>query len=238
MEKSAEAFRTISEVSELLKTPAHVLRFWESRFTQVKPVKRAGGRRYYRPSDLALLGGIKRLLHDDGMTIRGVQKVLRERGVRHVAEMSPIDLGAEPLPDEEASPSAVQQETAPRPLKSRVVERAPAPAPAESNVTPLWAATPSPDAAEADDGLLPDPDDLSTPITDEAADAGSSSAFADAPTEADSTPRKPPPVPAATLLRAMDALRAHDKRSDLTSVYHRLSRLRDRVAESDGGGSG
>ena len=88
MEKSAEAFRTISEVAEVLETPAHVLRFWESRFPQIKPVKRAGGRRYYRPSDVALLEGIKRLLHAEGMTIRGVQKVLREQGVRHVAGLA------------------------------------------------------------------------------------------------------------------------------------------------------
>ena len=85
MEKSADAFRTISEVAEHLDTPAHVLRFWESRFPQIKPVKRAGGRRYYRPSDVALLVGIRKLLHDEGMTIRGVQKILREQGVRHVA---------------------------------------------------------------------------------------------------------------------------------------------------------
>ena len=89
MEKSPEAFRTISEVADWLDTPAHVLRFWESRFAQVKPVKRAGGRRYYRPSDMALLGGIKKLLHEDGMTIRGVQKILRTEGVRHVAALSP-----------------------------------------------------------------------------------------------------------------------------------------------------
>ena len=88
-QKSPEAFRTISEVSEWLDTPAHVLRFWESRFAQVKPVKRAGGRRYYRPADMALLGGIKKLLHEDGMTIRGVQKILRSEGVRHVAALSP-----------------------------------------------------------------------------------------------------------------------------------------------------
>ena len=85
MEKSPDAFRTISEVAEYLETPAHVLRFWESRFPQIKPVKRAGGRRYYRPSDVALLAGIRRLLHDEGMTIRGVQKMLREQGVRQVA---------------------------------------------------------------------------------------------------------------------------------------------------------
>ena len=74
MGKSAEAFRTISEVADWLGVPAHVLRFWESKFTQVKPVKRAGGRRYYRPADMRLLGGIRKLLHDDGMTIKGVQK--------------------------------------------------------------------------------------------------------------------------------------------------------------------
>ncbi|MGL5008943.1 MAG: MerR family transcriptional regulator [Paracoccaceae bacterium] len=88
MEKSPDAFRTISEVADVLDTPAHVLRFWETRFPQIKPVKRAGGRRYYRPSDVALLEGIKRLLHSDGMTIRGVQKVLREQGVRHVAGLA------------------------------------------------------------------------------------------------------------------------------------------------------
>ncbi|MBE9638161.1 MerR family transcriptional regulator [Salipiger mangrovisoli] len=89
MSKSRDAFRTISEVAELLDTPAHVLRFWETKFSQVKPVKRAGGRRYYRPNDVALLAGIRQLLHDDGLTIKGVQKVLREQGVRHVAGIAP-----------------------------------------------------------------------------------------------------------------------------------------------------
>jgi DNA-binding transcriptional MerR regulator len=88
MDKSPDAFRTISEVADHLETPAHVLRFWESRFPQIRPVKRAGGRRYYRPSDVALLTGIKRLLHDEGLTIRGVQKILRDHGVRHVAGLS------------------------------------------------------------------------------------------------------------------------------------------------------
>jgi DNA-binding transcriptional MerR regulator len=88
MDKAPDAFRTISEVAELLETPAHVLRFWESRFPQIKPVKRAGGRRYYRPADMALLSGIRRLLHDEGMTIRGVQKILREQGVRHVSGLT------------------------------------------------------------------------------------------------------------------------------------------------------
>lgn len=88
MDKSPDAFRTISEVAEHLDTPAHVLRFWESRFPQIKPVKRAGGRRYYRPSDVALLTGIKRLLHEEGLTIRGVQKILRDHGVRQVAGLT------------------------------------------------------------------------------------------------------------------------------------------------------
>lgn len=94
MAKSRDAFRTISEVSDWLDTPAHVLRFWESKFPQIKPVKRAGGRRYYRPDDMALLSGIKTLLHEQGLTIKGVQKLLREKGVRHVAEIGaglPID---------------------------------------------------------------------------------------------------------------------------------------------------
>ena len=92
MVKSPDAFRTISEVSDWLDRPTHVLRFWESKFPQIKPVKRAGGRRYYRPQDMLLLGGIKRLLHDDGMTIKGVQKLLREQGIAHVVSLSqPLD---------------------------------------------------------------------------------------------------------------------------------------------------
>jgi DNA-binding transcriptional MerR regulator len=85
--KSPEAFRTISEVSAELDVPQHVLRFWEQRFAQIKPVKRAGGRRYYRPEDVELLRGIRSLLYADGYTIKGVQKILREQGVRHVAEI-------------------------------------------------------------------------------------------------------------------------------------------------------
>ncbi len=95
MGKSADAFRTISEVAEWLDTPAHVLRFWESKFTQVKPVKRAGGRRYYRPADMRLLGGIKKLLHEDGMTIKGAQKILREQGVKHVSSLCTLSVGEE-----------------------------------------------------------------------------------------------------------------------------------------------
>ncbi|MEL6912959.1 MAG: MerR family transcriptional regulator [Pseudomonadota bacterium] len=104
MEKSRQAFRTISEVADGLGTQPHVLRFWESKFPQVKPVKRAGGRRYYRPADVDLLGGIKQLLHGDGMTIKGVQKVLRDRGVKYVAAIG--SQGA-PAPQEPPSDAVV-----------------------------------------------------------------------------------------------------------------------------------
>lgn len=90
MAKAKDAFRTIGEVAAWLDTPTHVLRFWESKFTQLRPVKGAGGRRYYRPSDMELLGGIKKLLHDDGLTIKGVQKILREQGVKHVATLGSL----------------------------------------------------------------------------------------------------------------------------------------------------
>ncbi len=108
MSKAPDAFRTISEVADWLETPAHVLRFWESKFTQVKPVKRAGGRRYYRPSDMLLLGGIKRLLHQDGKTIKEVQNLLREQGVKQIAGLSlhGISDDADQVVESTAAPSA------------------------------------------------------------------------------------------------------------------------------------
>uniref|UniRef100_UPI0035C7F13D MerR family transcriptional regulator n=1 Tax=Pseudooctadecabacter sp. TaxID=1966338 RepID=UPI0035C7F13D len=112
MSKSRDAFRTISEVSEALDVPAHVLRFWESKFAQVKPVKRAGGRRYYRPADVDLLAGIKKLLHEDGMTIKGAQKLLREQGVKSVSAVgaallpgNTVDAAPEPTPPEATVPA-------------------------------------------------------------------------------------------------------------------------------------
>ncbi|WBT05136.1 MerR family transcriptional regulator [Brevundimonas vesicularis] len=82
MAKSADAFRTISEAAEEVGAPQHVLRFWETKFDFVTPVKRAGGRRFYRPQDIAVLKAVKRLLHDDGLTIRGVQRLHREQGLK------------------------------------------------------------------------------------------------------------------------------------------------------------
>ena len=84
MDKAPDAFRTISEVAEQLDVPQHVLRFWESRFHEIRPMKRGGGRRYYHPDDLDLLRGIRHLLYGEGYTIRGVQRLLREQGVRFV----------------------------------------------------------------------------------------------------------------------------------------------------------
>ena len=94
--KSAAAFRTISEVAEELDVPQHVLRFWESKFPQVRPMKRGGGRRYYRPEDVRLLRRIRELLYTDGYTIKGVQKLLRHGGVRRAPEEAPAGAVAKP----------------------------------------------------------------------------------------------------------------------------------------------
>ncbi len=94
MDKSPDAFRTISEVAEDLDLPQHVLRFWETRFTQIKPMKRGGGRRYYRPQDVELIKGIRHMLYDQGYTIKGVQKLLRENGNQFLIAVASGDLQA------------------------------------------------------------------------------------------------------------------------------------------------
>jgi DNA-binding transcriptional MerR regulator len=227
MSKSAEAFRTISEVAEILDTPAHVLRFWESRFAQVKPVKRAGGRRYYRPSDVTLLSGIKHLLHDEGLTIRGVQKMLREQGVRHVAALADAALSAD-ADDRPAAPRAA---------------------------APRWPATPSPDAASPGTDLVHDPDDV--PQDDEALLAGAPPLSPDRPAHTpqaearsllgreietrripaeatapdgryDRVPDAGEWIPAAAMLRAMTLQRAHANRDALRAVHDRLQTLYER----------
>jgi DNA-binding transcriptional MerR regulator len=98
MSKGPDAFRTISEVAEELDLPQHVLRFWETRFTQIKPMKRGGGRRYYRPDDVELLRGIRRLLYGEGYTIKGVQRILKEQGARHVIGAGQ-GMGLDPAPE-------------------------------------------------------------------------------------------------------------------------------------------
>lgn len=119
MDKSPDAFRTISEVGEDLDLPQHVLRFWETRFTQIKPLKRGGGRRYYRPHDVELLKGIRHLLYDQGYTIKGVQRLLKDNGGNFV-----IALGAGDV----AAADAIKQQRHP---ETTAVEPEPAPAAAE-----------------------------------------------------------------------------------------------------------
>lgn len=178
MSKSPDAFRTISEVADWLGVQAHVLRFWESRFTQVKPVKRAGGRRYYRPNDMRLLGGIKKLLHEDGITIKGVQRILREQGVAHVASLSPgLDEPAVPEPIADSTvvpfsakpvapadqikmdlgePAKQRAKVVPEPIPEMAETAPAAPQPDELDVAPLMGGVASLawNRAEYDDELL------------------------------------------------------------------------------------
>ncbi len=212
-QKSPEAFRTISEVAEWLGVPTHVLRFWESRFSQVKPVKRAGGRRYYRPADMELLGGIRKLLHEDGMTIRGVQKLLREQGVKHVAGMSPpLDLGADTQDvtpsnvvdlserrgedTEEADDSAWEAEasSAPEAETSAEPDRADDDASEpDEELDPFWRDdyTPTPDDADP----FESPERVAFHANDAEPDAFEGAEMDAAPPPADFTPPEPDPEP-------------------------------------------
>jgi DNA-binding transcriptional MerR regulator len=220
MEKSADAFRTISEVSDILGTPAHVLRFWESRFPQVRPVKRAGGRRYYRPSDVALLGGIKRLLHDEGLTIRGVQKVLRERGIRHVAGLTVADAAAEVADlDEDVAEAPAAEPPKTVPQRRKLADRtAPANTPAvppAPDVRPEGVADPLPLWAAAVD--RPRPRDNGPPDPPEPSDAGSETTGG---------------IWLPSLLRTLSPALVAEHRDRLTDIQTRLLALRNRVADA------
>ena len=105
MAKGPEAFRTISEAADEIGVPQHVLRFWESKFSFIRPMKRAGGRRFYRPQDISVLSGVRRLLHDEGYTIKGVQKLHRDEGVKRLLDPSPA-----------LAPPAVETPLAPPPM--------------------------------------------------------------------------------------------------------------------------
>ena len=124
LDKSPDAFRTISEAAEELDLPQHVLRFWETRFSTIKPLKRGGGRRYYRPEDVLLLKGIRHLLYDQGFTIKGVQRILKDQGIRYVVAVGE----GRPV---ETLPSAPAEE-------AEAEHEAPAPAPAEQSTKPRF----------------------------------------------------------------------------------------------------
>jgi DNA-binding transcriptional MerR regulator len=133
MDKSPDAFRTISEVADDLDVPQHVLRFWETRFNHIKPLKRGGGRRYYRPDDVDLLKGIRYLLYGEGYTIKGVQRILKEEGVRFVqgigrgeqslAALQPDDNGAHAAEDGSVSESSLPEDDDLPPSPQRELSR-------------------------------------------------------------------------------------------------------------------
>jgi DNA-binding transcriptional MerR regulator len=113
LEKAPDAFRTISEVADEIDVPQHVLRFWESRFPQIRPMKRGGGRRYYRPDDVDLLRGVRHLLYGEGYTIRGVQRILREHGVTFVQTVWSVSADLPPdvdVDDEDAAEEIADEE--------------------------------------------------------------------------------------------------------------------------------
>jgi DNA-binding transcriptional MerR regulator len=209
MDKSPDALRTISEVADVLETPAHVLRFWESRFPQIRPVKRAGGRRYYRPSDVALLTGIKRLLHDEGLTIRGVQKILRDHGVRHVAG----------LQDETVSVADL-----------RLLPDA-APAGAEDVAPPADAASFVTVTEEEDAVIAPPPPPAARP-----APVQPSLPLFEAAPAAPWTPRED--VTVAALIRALPRGAMTPSRVPVAALAGRLAALRAQMVERAEGGPG
>jgi DNA-binding transcriptional MerR regulator len=162
MEKAPDAFRTISEVAEELDLPQHVLRFWETRFVQIKPMKRGGGRRYYRPDDVDLLRGIRHLLYGEGYTIRGVQRILKDEGIKFVQAV--WRTGA-PQPAQAAADEDGGEETA---------AAGPGAQEASRGLLSLWpsilGATDEPDAADASDAdrIEPSLEDASEPASREA----------------------------------------------------------------------
>jgi len=206
--KSAEAFRTISEVAIELDVPQHVLRFWESRFTQIKPVKRAGGRRFYRPEDIDLLKGIRALLYHDGFTIKGVQKVLKERGLRHVAD---VGRGAEPA--------------APEPVVIEKIVYVDRPVSAPAVVAPAPVAAKKPRASH----LRAVPDAMSLPFFDEPVAAKPQRDFP----VLDSAPvRKMEPAPSVveTMIETIqDEFLAAEERDRLEELLDELTGLKARL---------
>jgi DNA-binding transcriptional MerR regulator len=239
MEKSRDAFRTISEVAEWLDVPTHVLRFWESRFSQIKPVKRAGGRRYYRPSDMRVIGGVKTLLHDQGMTIRGVQKLFREQGIKHISSFSPGLDGEDSTETAgevfEHQPKAIEA-TTPAPAARVTREATPEPAPSpEPAPEPAAEAPPKPEPVSAPDDDQPE---LFSGETSEPQETDSPATTADIPATPDVPETDPaddaaahasnPGIAARLALSRPADLRAH--RDLLAGAVKRLKEIRDRAS--------
>ena len=232
MQKSRDAFRTISEVAEWLDVPTHVLRFWESRFSQIKPVKRAGGRRYYRPSDMRVIGGVKTLLHDQGMTIRGVQKLFRENGIKHVSSHS-VPLFDEPSDAAQTDQPVIDHEaesTAPAPSARSTRDATPDPVidaaadqpDAISDATPVFSHRAAP-PTEADD------------TTDDAIEAKAAPAIPPTPGVPENDPEDDDKAHASApgiAARLQLASRAHLERhrADLAAAAERLKDLLERAS--------
>ena len=157
MDKAPDAFRTISEVADEIDVPQHVLRFWESRFTQIKPMKRGGGRRYYRPDDVDLLRGVRHLLYGEGYTIRGVQRILRDEGSAFVQNVWRPGAELPPLPDANDEPESFVEDVADAreepSLFARVGEAAPAER-REPTIVPVAAMRPSAQSGKAAEDTL------------------------------------------------------------------------------------
>ncbi len=232
MEKSPDAFRTISEVADWLGVQTHVLRFWESKFSQVKPVKRAGGRRYYRPSDMVLLGGIKKLLHDDGMTIKGVQQLIREKGISHISSFSQsLETAAEKEIEGTAEPAPEDAENVVH-FKARQEDPAPA-APANSGPETTDAEpVASPDAPEAEDAATAHlPSFLTQPMGGDEPEAPKALQVdaPDPPNEDDITAD-----PGVLRLLAGIAHLSPEQAREMAPLVGRLAVLRDRLATASG----
>jgi DNA-binding transcriptional MerR regulator len=144
VEKAPDAFRTISEAAEQLRVPQHVLRFWETRFTQIKPMKRAGGRRYYRPTDMETLSGIRSLLYEEGYTIKGVQRIFKEEGNAYVSGVGRGEI--KPRQGDalrEGAPKPGTAKAAPRIVKPGGLKPTPVPAEAATVAAPRLSAVQS-----------------------------------------------------------------------------------------------
>jgi DNA-binding transcriptional MerR regulator len=231
--KKAQAFRTITEVSDWLDTPSHVLRFWESKFPQIKPVKRAGGRRYYRPEDLKLIGGIKHLLHDKGTTIASVKDMIKDDGEASVEAYSPEPVfpekGRRKKRKAAAEAKVAETKTSPQETKEATPEPKPAPMVLEdaaTKETPLQL-EPSPVAPlvlEASD----DSEERETSARDVISNAISRTRDDEADNTVVSPDNTPDVVSSLGQLKARTQI-ANDRVLDIEDMYFQLQRIRNRM---------